>query len=688
MGEQYDAFLTTENFTLAYIRIKTASKSVYKDFFYDDFRAFEAFFDINIGELLHQVKEDIYIPSKCERYYAPKKKNLARPMTMLNLLDQIVYQAIANIVADKVTPCMKRYFNINIFGNLFTTSDAENSIFFYEKWKNQWKKFNENKRKAFEAGYEYSAEFDIASFYDTIDHSILVEVLKHHEIDEKLIDLLQCCLNSWTVSSTSNWGFSKTSGIPQGTVSSAFFAELFLFQLDEKMRLRHEIRYFRYADDISIMAKSEQECRKMIVFLDLLARDLSLVPQTEKIEVARILDINEHIRASKIQFSSIAREFKKSDGKLKSKTHRNLKAKFIECIVDDTKFDKSIVRFALYKLNEDVEVKKVIIDNIRKLELYYDGVIFYFDKFYSENDSFGQYILNYLLGDTVLFQYNKALLFRNYNHLAFDEIIFRSNFQENKPFWIVQYYLITWLIRCSQEALAEQVYSGDNYYIKRRINEIKYNRLNGVAKEIFVEELLSSSDPMIAIQGLYLMSNLFFFKPKGAMPQTGFAARVLQGGGEDYIHHVLKTVFGVEIPESFINRLKQDESIYLEAKASLRDFMNGLTIDPSKSLMSLNLFHNIVFDLLSHEKGYTGEFGKNINQIAADFPLAEIAFSSINQARNQKTISHYKDKNGKPRARISKSEYNKLLTDARLNEAYNEIFAFFDQLHNTHTLTR
>ena len=45
--------------------------------------------------------------------------------------------------------------------------------------------------------------------------------------------------------------------------------------------------------------------------------------------------------------------------------------------------------------------------------------------------------------------------------------------------------------------------------------------------------------------------------------------------------------------------------------------------------------------------------------------------------RNQRTFAHYKNKGGQPRTRISVTEYNRLLSDVRLNEAYAEFFEQF-----------
>ena len=681
MENQYEQFLSEDNFTLAYMRLKTATRSPYKEFFYDDFKLFEVYFDQYIKQLVHEIKENIFEPRQCVKYFMPKKKNLARPITMLTLLDQIVYQAIANIVADVCHPYMSKYFNKNTFGNVFIPTTADNRIFFYEKWKFQWKKYNSTKRDAFNEGYEFSTDFDIASFYDTIDHRILKQVMEKFGVCSEINELLLKCLSAWTKSNSASFPFQKSCGIPQGPVSSALFAEVYLFQLDNEMRKRTQVRYFRYADDISIMAKNEDDCRKMVVYLDLMSRDMSLIPQAEKIETSRIYDIDKHIQNNTLRFSAIQKEFKRSDDTLKESTHKKVKRQFLSCFSSPEKFNKSVIRFALFKMNKDDEVKNAIQDNIKQLELFYDGIVFYFGKHYPNDSDFNEYVTKYLLGDTALFQYNKALIFKGYESLDFNEAIFRANFKAEKPFWIVQYQLISWLIRCKKEQLAKTSYTGDNYYILRCLNDLKVRGLSSDtdAQKVFIETLIESDDPLVSMQGFSLWNEFFWIEKVNAEGKNGYAQRILRADTQDYFGYAMGKLYHLKVPSTFSQLLCKDTLKYKEAKDDIRLFVSYMDIDPGKSLMNLNLLHNVIFDVIAEDKGYSnaGEFGSNLNQMAVAFPLAYIAFEKVNQMRNQRTDAHYKDKTGNPRPRLLQSEYKKSLDDLNLTEAYTEIFLHY-----------
>lgn len=681
MGEQYESFISKENFILAYNRIKTVKRNEYKEFFYKDFEAFEMFFEKNIDQLINNIQEGIYEPHECEKYYMPKKKNLARPISLICLIDQIVYQALANIIADIFYPAMHKYFNLNIFGNIFKPTNSVDSIFFFERWKIQWKKFNDIKRTNYYDGYQYAVTFDIASFYDLIDHNILCAILKEFNVEEDLIILLKKCFSQWTISATDGFNFKKSCGIPQGPISSSFFSEVYLFKLDEKLRKQKNIKYTRYADDISIMAKDHLECQIAVVYLDLIARDLSLIPQTEKIGIEYIESIDKYIKNISTKFSKISRLYTKNDNKLNSKNHTTLKKLLVETI-NLGEMDKTIIRFAIYRLNKDSSIRDILLLNLDKMELFYKEIIYYFGKYYPSDEDFIKYLSSFLLKDSVLYQYNKSLIFRDCKDLPYDEDIYRSNYKNADRFWIVKYQLINWLKNNDQlELIVQYDDVNDNYFIQREVNYMKFEHYtNDTSQKLLLEKLISSSDVMISLHGLNIWYRSFFSEPK-IDACNDYIKRIIEGHESDYFKYVMQKEFSIEISENFTKLCKKTDEIYNGIKENLRIFINQKNINPSESLMALDLFNNIIFDIISENKGYSkGNFGSALNQLQKDFPIAFLGFKTIHDMRSQRTLAHYKDKNNNPRRIIRQEEYNKMLKDVRLEEVYDEIFDHYNNL--------
>lgn len=59
--------------------------------------------------------------------------------------------------------------------------------------------------------------------------------------------------------------------------------------------------------------------------------------------------------------------------------------------------------------------------------------------------------------------------------------------------------------------------------------------------------------------------------------------------------------------------------------------------------------------------------------MASEFPIAYHSFKTVHEIRNQKTLAHYKYKNGSLRIKICQSEFNIFMQDIKLHEAYDEI---------------
>lgn len=346
MGQQYDKFLLFENFKLAFARIVRSPRNEYKEFYDKDIKAFEYRFEDNIKQLINEIKEELYEPQMTERYYIPKSSGFVRPITLLNFLDYLVYQSLANIVADVVHGKVRDYFNVNTFGNIFKRTNDSSPEFFFESWKKQWKCFNDTFKKTYNNGYKYCVKFDMASFFDLIDHETLSQIMLNNGIDEDIVMILKRCLGKWAQTTIMfDENYNKTHGLPQGPLCSSFFAELYLFPLDALMRRQSGVKYFRYVDDINLMVQSVERGNKLKLFLELAIRDLGLIPQNTKVNVQKIENIDKHMQQKFNNFSVITRHFK-SNGRLNEGEHNRLKNKIKRCI-EAKEIDKTLINFSL-----------------------------------------------------------------------------------------------------------------------------------------------------------------------------------------------------------------------------------------------------------------------------------------------------------------------------------------------------
>ena len=165
--------------------------------------------------------------------------------------------------------------------------------------KNSYRKFAKRIRSAYTDGYDFIADFDLASFYDSIDHHVLRHFLSELKIDEDTITFLLDCLKVWTSSTWSNGpqNIYHGHGIPQGPLPSGMLSEAVLQHIDIAGEQGSKTIYLRYVDDIKILARSELELRRKLIKLDIAAREIGLFPQTSKINIHRIADPDEEVQS-------------------------------------------------------------------------------------------------------------------------------------------------------------------------------------------------------------------------------------------------------------------------------------------------------------------------------------------------------------------------------------------------------
>jgi len=673
--DQFNTFLSENNFHLALKRLQTAPRTFYKNLYYQDLKIFSLFARENICTLLNEIEQGIYKPDCSYRFFIPKKSNLVRPLSLLKFRDILVYQAVINVISDVVYDDICPYHNNFIFGSCYNNSSApeKERIFFLKKWTDQWKAFENKTRNYYESGYSYLSEFDIASFFDTIDHFILAEILKNkHSVDNELANLLTDLLASWTGDFTGKT-LNGRHGIPQGPIASSFLADVYLFHLDREILENRilDVKYIRYVDDIRVFSKTEKAAKKAIAYLDLFARDLGLIPQGSKILMNKIDDIESLLRHQKSKFSQIKREHQKK-GFLKNKTQKRLKKRFLNCFLEGSEevyLDKTLIKFSLYKLNKDEEVKATILGNWENLQLHLEDALFYLSNHFNSDLEVRDFLKNILTDESLLFYHASALIFNYFPDIEYIESLYRRYIKSNNRHWLVQYYMVQWLQNNRKGEIFSQIRT-ENYFLARELNTFIYSNIKDrdVAK-YFCEDLMCSQDCMLALQGLYFNPMTLVSDDLDLSQANSYILKIKKSGfREDYIGYILKSEYGIVNPENFFNEVIWDqENTYSELILSFRKFHSFVTLDASISLLSLNIFNNLVFDklcIILKVQQPSKEFGVNLDSgcIKSDFPVSNQYFKDINAERNQRTEAHPYDKYGNLRVRINVNELKKLIS--------------------------
>jgi len=135
----WSRFLRAGNFQLAFDRLIRAGNKDYKLFSRHLVQAYGLAKDANLRELVDDVRRGRYEPDEPIRIFQPKSSGVLRPLTLLTLRDQIVYQAIGNVIAEAFEARQQRYAYKRRFGAIF---GGTTSPFFFGSWKRSYAAYN------------------------------------------------------------------------------------------------------------------------------------------------------------------------------------------------------------------------------------------------------------------------------------------------------------------------------------------------------------------------------------------------------------------------------------------------------------------------------------------------------------------------------------------------------------------
>jgi RNA-directed DNA polymerase len=161
------------------------------------------------------------------------------------------------------------------------------------------------------AGKRWVVDADLKSYFDTIPHDQLMERVKEHIADGRVLDMIQSYLDQEIKDVNEVWRPEK--GTPQGSVISPVLANLYLNPLDHLME-NHGFQMVRYADDLVVLCETRQEAEAALARLKQWTEQAGLILHPEK---TMVVDMNQaeagfdflgyHFQTSKVKYPKINR---------------------------------------------------------------------------------------------------------------------------------------------------------------------------------------------------------------------------------------------------------------------------------------------------------------------------------------------------------------------------------------------
>ena len=122
-----------------------------------------------------------------------------------------------------------------------------------------------------EQGYTRAVVLDLSKYFDTLNHTILLNLLRKQVKDERVIQMVKRYLKS---------GVMENGVVTETEEGSPLLANVYLNEFDWEFH-RRGVPCIRYADDIVLLAKSERAAYR------LLERSTKYLEETLKLRVNR-----------------------------------------------------------------------------------------------------------------------------------------------------------------------------------------------------------------------------------------------------------------------------------------------------------------------------------------------------------------------------------------------------------------
>ncbi len=165
-----------------------------------------------------------------------------RKISKSDFRDRVVHHALCNIIE----PMFEKVFIYDSYANRIGKGTLK-AIERFDEFKRIVSKNNTVSC--------YVLKADIKKYFENVDHEILLSTIKKKIVDKKVVWLIKKILANPS---------SQNKGMPLGNLTSQFFANVYLNELDQYVKHRLKAKYYiRYVDDFVVL---ESDKRKLELY--------------------------------------------------------------------------------------------------------------------------------------------------------------------------------------------------------------------------------------------------------------------------------------------------------------------------------------------------------------------------------------------------------------------------------------
>jgi retron-type reverse transcriptase len=261
----FEKIISIENLFLAWDEFKKGKREKL------DVQEFEFRLEENLFKLHRKLKNKTYQHGAYKSFYIkdPKQRHIHKALVRDRVLHHAVF-TVLNLIFEPTF--ISNSFSCRIGKGTHKGIDILNKLL---------RKASSNTSKPC-----FALKCDIKKFFETVDHGILLNIIRKRVKDDDALWLLEEIIESFTSQYSTLF---ERKGLPIGNLTSQFFANIYLNEFDQflkhKLKIKH---YLRYTDDFIIVAGDKLYLENIIIPIrSFLAKELALELHPKKITIRK-----------------------------------------------------------------------------------------------------------------------------------------------------------------------------------------------------------------------------------------------------------------------------------------------------------------------------------------------------------------------------------------------------------------